>query len=386
MNVNSGYGNWGHKSKSNGWWTPSDGSFGLNTIRFTVTGSQIRMLWLRVYYGDNSVMTISGSGTNGALTNGVYRYGDNDNSSDTKATATITSSKDKSTIYYTTDGSDPLTNSNRKTYSSAVSITNSTVVKAFATYTQGGDNGDKTVASAVGTLVFTRFYKRNISSYKYTTLVFPTALKVPSTCSWAAACTYNSSSAIVTIPNSGTTGRYNANSIIPANTPVLVYASSAGDKEFDWINEANGEAAADSPSSNNLEGNATGSAVMPTSNSSYTYFGLMAPTTAQKNRGKSFGFYQFNYAGTCGAIPAYRAYLKVLTTNVKSNAAKEGISFGFFDDDNTTTGISVIPETISGSDSGQQGASSARYNLSGQQVGPGYKGIVIVNGRKMIVK
>jgi hypothetical protein len=46
-------------------------------------------------------------------------------------------------------------------------------------------------------------------------------------------------------------------------------------------------------------------------------------------------------------------------------------------DPNTTTGISLIPAP-----SPKEEKSSYLYNLNGQRVGKGYKGIVIKNGRK----
>lgn len=49
-------------------------------------------------------------------------------------------------------------------------------------------------------------------------------------------------------------------------------------------------------------------------------------------------------------------------------------------DDGETTGIS---SAVSGADGG---ADAPMYNLQGQRVSGGYKGVVIKNGKKMIVR
>ncbi len=88
---------------------------------------------------------------------------------------------------------------------------------------------------------------------------------------------------------------------------------------------------------------------------------------AKKSEG--FGFYQVSSSVT---IPANKAYLEIPA----SAGARTFYSMEF---GGGTTGINTIQAN------GAK-ANSAIYSLSGQQVSKAYKGIVIVNGKKMIQK
>ena len=70
------------------------------------------------------------------------------------------------------------------------------------------------------------------------------------------------------------------------------------------------------------------------------------------------------------AVPAGKGYLKILQVS----AAKEFFAIG-----NETTGISSIEAAAPRHD-------NVAYSLSGQRVGDSYKGIVIINGKKVIRK
>ena len=87
----------------------------------------------------------------------------------------------------------------------------------------------------------------------------------------------------------------------------------------------------------------------------------------------------FVKVGTGVSIDAFRAYIIAPSSYTPSSARLNVI----FDDESEseTTGI----QSVNGSRFTVNG-SEAMYNLSGQRVGKDYKGIVIQNGKKMIVK
>lgn len=87
---------------------------------------------------------------------------------------------------------------------------------------------------------------------------------------------------------------------------------------------------------------------------------------------------QFWYSTGTTRMKAFRAYFEfadVLDAFYDSGAAKVGISI----DDSETTGISSQPLTTSS-------RPSDMYNVTGQKVGKSYKGIVIVDGKKKVIK
>ena len=73
------------------------------------------------------------------------------------------------------------------------------------------------------------------------------------------------------------------------------------------------------------------------------------------------------------AIPAKRCYLEVKGTSAKAAFYSLGTNFG------ETTGISSVENKA-------EKADATVYNLAGQTVGKGYKGLVIKNGKKFVIK
>lgn len=73
------------------------------------------------------------------------------------------------------------------------------------------------------------------------------------------------------------------------------------------------------------------------------------------------------------AIPAKRCYLEVKGTSSKAAFYSLGTNFG------ETTGISSVENKA-------EKADAPVYNLAGQAVGKGYKGLVIKNGKKFVIK
>lgn len=72
-------------------------------------------------------------------------------------------------------------------------------------------------------------------------------------------------------------------------------------------------------------------------------------------------------------IPAKRCYLEVKGTSAKAAFFSLGTNFG------ETTGISSVENKA-------EKADATVYNLAGQAVGKGYKGLVIKNGKKFVIK
>jgi hypothetical protein len=97
--------------------------------------------------------------------------------------------------------------------------------------------------------------------------------------------------------------------------------------------------------------------------SGYNYFGLKKNTL-------TFG----TFVPSSVAIPASKAYLKVLKSNIDAGA-RLNISFG----DDNTTGVADVRSKMADVRGGY-------YNLSGQRVNQPQKGLYIVNGKKVIVK
>lgn len=75
------------------------------------------------------------------------------------------------------------------------------------------------------------------------------------------------------------------------------------------------------------------------------------------------------------AIPAKRCYLEVVKDASASNAAFYSLGTNFGE----TTGISSVENKA-------EKADAAVYNLAGQAVGKDYKGLVIKNGKKFVIK
>lgn len=150
---------------------------------------------------------------------------------------------------------------------------------------------------------------------------------------------------------------YDAGSVIPAGTAVLVKAAE-GEYTF-TVAATEGEADAD----NVLKG--TDEAAQTEGGTVYYMF---------SDGSKGLGFYWGAANGAAfqnGAHKAYIAYTPATTAGAKSFLAI---------DNGSTTGINAI----SAAENSEKNA--ALYNLSGQRVDKNYKGIVVKNGRKFINK
>lgn len=147
--------------------------------------------------------------------------------------------------------------------------------------------------------------------------------------------------------------------VIPGGKGYLL--STANENGF-RLNPSDGEAVA-APAENLLMGS---DEAQTFDKAGYKYYIL-------GKSGEDFGFYwQKGTGGTSVKNAAHKAFLRVPA----SNGAKF-LSFTFGEE---TTGINGI----TASDAEQNG--TALYNLAGQRVAKGYKGLVIKNGKKYLVK
>ena len=223
-------------------------------------------------------------------------------------------------------------------------------------------NGDFTInlnnypafatASTVGTPLgapSTWKYTWNSGTAKAGTLILPYEANIPDGIT-AFTLTYTSgSSATATEINTG---------ILPANTPVLLNAETAS-KDYCFTSTGTVPNAAPSDLQ---KGAMTGV---------YSTGYVPANSYVLQNGASGLGFYKVASANTISINP-YRAYL-----TPGQNAEAPIISIVFNDD--MTTGIGNITSAPS-KDEG------VAYNLAGQRVANGYKGLVIKNGKKYIIK
>lgn len=135
---------------------------------------------------------------------------------------------------------------------------------------------------------------------------------------------------------------------VPANTPLVLHGTAG---TYALTTAASGTA----PTDNDLQ--YTASAVTTTAEGNYWCL-------TEENESAGFAPVASNVI-----IPARKAYL-----NIGGNTAK------FLPFADTVTGINAV------GDSHKSRAAQGVYNLAGQRVGNSYKGIVIVNGRKVVVK
>lgn len=194
---------------------------------------------------------------------------------------------------------------------------------------------------------FAEKYTLTVSDAGASTLVLPYTVKIPENVK-AYTLAYSGGDQVKATPLTGT---------IPANTPVLVNAP-AGDYDFE---RASGT---DVPNpGNKLQ---TKEAL----NGQYwsKFYAPEGSYVLQNHDGK-VGFYRVAKSDT-QEVPPFRAYLLA-----EAAGAKASLDIDF----TGTTGIHAV-------DFQNKPAQGRRYNLMGVEVSNDYKGIVIVNGKKVLVK
>ena len=222
-------------------------------------------------------------------------------------------------------------------------------------------NGDFTInlnnypafatASTVGTPLgapSTWKYTWNSGTAKAGTLILPYEANIPEGVS-AYTLTYTSGDAATATKI--TTG------VLPANTPVLLNAETASN---DYCFTSTGTVPNAAPS-DLQKGAMTGV---------YSTGYVPANSYVLQNGAEGLGFYKVTEDNTIG-IGAYRAYL---TPGQNAEAPMLSIAFS----DGQTTGLKIVAK--------EQLTLDNVFNIAGQRVANGYKGLVIKNGKKYIIK
>ncbi len=144
---------------------------------------------------------------------------------------------------------------------------------------------------------------------------------------------------------------------VPANTGILLKGDASG--EYDIPVAATSTTVEDNAFLVNTSGTTFAA------ESEYSYFGLKKNTL-------TFGLFD----PATVAIPASKAYLKVLTSSLSSHE----LTVTFDGEENGgATGIKTLTTDVFDN-------KNAAYNLNGQRVNANHKGIVIVNGKKYLNK
>lgn len=146
--------------------------------------------------------------------------------------------------------------------------------------------------------------------------------------------------------------------VVPAGVPVLLKGTA--DKEY-ALNKADGGSSV----STDLK-MSDGTATSTDASASTDAVTLYALSTVD-------GVTAFYPVKKNSKIPAKRCYLEVKSTSPKAAFYSLGTNFG------ETTGISSVENKV-------EKADAPVYNLAGQLVGKDYKGLVIKNGKKFVIK
>lgn len=159
------------------------------------------------------------------------------------------------------------------------------------------------------------------------------------------------------------------------NTPYLFKPKESGTIVIDGgitvePNTTQGEAQIDNETNNETDADANG-----------RFIGVYEKKTFTKDEADAGIYYgwadgKFKKAGENAKVDACRAYLKLPAKVAGRAPASLSVKF----DGDGTTGISTIKSDADGD------TEAPAYNLQGQRVGADYKGLVIKNGRKVIVK
>lgn len=160
---------------------------------------------------------------------------------------------------------------------------------------------------------------------------------------------------------------YNTDDVVPANTGVLISSSTAGTPEFKLTGEAGTSVLG---ANNRLRGTGDGIdvATMAANDENCLFYRLTM------HNGSDLGFWWGAAEGAAFAVAANKAYLAIPNDLA---GAKDGFNIVGLDDEGETDGINKVNTLVE---------TGVRYNLAGQRVGNDYKGIVIVNGHKVVIK
>lgn len=159
------------------------------------------------------------------------------------------------------------------------------------------------------------------------------------------------------------------------NTPYLFKPKASGTIVIDGsitveANTTQGEAQIDNETNNETDADANGRFIGVYEKKTFT--------ADEASKGIYYGWAngKFMKAGENAKVDACRAYLQLPEKTAGKAPASLSVKF----DGDGTTGISTAKSNADG------GTDVPMYNMQGQRVGASYKGLVIKNGRKVIVK
>ena len=165
---------------------------------------------------------------------------------------------------------------------------------------------------------------------------------------------------VATTTNENSVTLKDVTGIVPAETGLLL----KGDKATYYI-----PVSVETPTAN-----VTGNLLQSTAKAEYTVTGNESGTAyVFGSLNEVVGFYKAAVNKTIGVDKSW-LLVPLGTGNSKD---VEFLSFVFGDEESETTGIKAVSTKVE---------NGVRYNLAGQKVGADYKGIVIVNGKKVIIK
>lgn len=296
--------------------------------------------------GDIQVLTLEGNASNGYFYTGskgylyaasnTYNYLRTKTEKDNNAKVKITISNGATSVVFQGDKSHNVLLNNGNIFSC---YTSTSTVKPIQIY-KLDDKKDITLA---------------ISHVGYATLYYSDlALKVPA---GVTAKTYKVENG--KLMESKT---YSAGEVIPKDEAVVLKGAK-GEYTFTATTVE-----AEKDADNQLRG--TDEAEMTTGGN--YYYALQASSKDGKH---GPGMYWMNSTGSAFENGAHKAYMALQ----EKFAEAQGLAKEFYLFDDATTGISGIDAT-------ETNDHTEMYNLNGQRVGRGYKGVVIKNGKKSLVK
>ena len=156
---------------------------------------------------------------------------------------------------------------------------------------------------------------------------------------------------------------YNTGDVVPANTGVLISSSTYGTPEVELTGET-GTSVLGEANRLRATGDGITASAMEAADANCTYYRLTM------HHGTELGFWYGAENGAGFNVAANKAYLAIS----EGSGSKDGFSLI---DDIETNSISMPTNCTN---------SNVFYNLAGQRVSKDYKGIVIVNGKKMLNK
>lgn len=167
---------------------------------------------------------------------------------------------------------------------------------------------------------------------------------------------------------------YETGDVVPANTGVLVAANEGGNYTVALTN-AEGTSILGTDNALRPSGDVGITATSMNKGNGKMYYRLTM------HNGTEFGFWWGAENGAAFGLAANKAYLVIDATSSGDNGAKPAMGIVF--NTNEATAISSVVTN--------NAANAVRYNLNGQRIlstrnGGGYKGIVIMNGKKYINK